>query len=153
MLKINIKKVKNISLAAVFLLLSLVAIVQPSTTYAAASVSSSIGMVNYQMLMQYHPDTAQSEATLTAAIAQDKTDFNEKSANMNEQEKLAYYQQLQQGLQVKNQQLVVAIQDKVKAAIKEVADSKGLTIVVDNSTMIIGGQDITDDVMKKIMGK
>lgn len=153
MLKINIKQVKNISLAVVFLLLGLVAIVQPSTTYAAASVSSSVGMVNYSLLMQYHPDTAQVEATIAAATTQAKADFDAKSVTMNDQEKLSYYQQLQKELQTQKYQLFGAVQDKINAAVKDVADSKGLTIIVDNSTIISGGQDITDDVMKKIMGK
>lgn len=153
MLKINIKQVKNIFFAVVFLVLSIVGIIQPSTTYAAAKVSSTVGMVNYQLLIQYHPDTAQAEATFTAAVTQAKTDFDAKSASMNDQEKLSYYQKLQKELQVKNQQLFGKIEDKVDTAVKEVADSKGLTTVMDNGSIIYGGQDITDDVMKKITGK
>ncbi|WP_407635975.1 hypothetical protein [Propionispira raffinosivorans] len=42
---------------------------------------------------------------------------------------------------------------KVNVAVKEVADSKGLAIVVDKSVTIYGGQDITDDVLKKITDK
>jgi outer membrane protein len=143
MFKINSKKVKNIFLAA-FVLFSIVAVTQPSTTYAA---------VNYQLLVQQHPDMAQAQTTMNAAITQAKSDFDAKSANMNDQEKQSYYQQLQQGLQVKQQELLGAIQDKVNAAVKAVADTKGLIVVVDKSVTVYGGQDITDDVMKKITGK
>jgi hypothetical protein len=41
----------------------------------------------------------------------------------------------------------------INAAVKMVADAKGLTIVVDKNTAVYGGQDITDDVLKKITGK
>jgi outer membrane protein len=72
---------------------------------------------------------------------------------MNEQEKQSYYEQLQRGLQIKQQNLLEAIQNKVNDAVKAVAKSKGLTIVVDRGAAIYGEQDITDDVMKKIVAK
>jgi outer membrane protein len=90
---------------------------------------------------------------MNGAIAQAKSNFDAKSANMNDQEKQSYYKQLQQGLQVKQQELLGAIQDKINAAVKAVADAKGLTVVVEKSVTVYGGQDITDDVMKKITGK
>jgi outer membrane protein len=152
MIKMNIKQFKNIFLVA-FVLFSIVAITQPSSTYAAASTSSPVGVVNYQLLVQQHPDMAQAQTTMDTAITQAKSDFDAKSFNMNDQEKQSYYQQLQQGLQVKQQELLGAIRSKVNAAVKEVADSKGLTTVVDKSVIVYGGQDITDDVMKKITGK
>lgn len=46
-----------------------------------------------------------------------------------------------------------AINDKVMAAVKSVAEAKGLTIIVDKGSVVYGGQDITDDVMKVITGK
>jgi outer membrane protein len=152
MFKINIKRVKNISIM-LFLLFSIVVIAQPSTTYAAASISSPIGVVNYQLLIQQHPDSAQAQTTMDAEIAQAKSDFDAKSVNMNDQEKQSYYQQLQQRLQNKQQDLLGAIQDKVNAAVKAVANSKGLRIVVSKGVIVYGEQDITDDVMKKITGK
>ena len=38
--------------------------------------------------------------------------------------------------------------DKINAAVKKVADAKGLTIVVEKSNVVYGGQDITDEVIK-----
>lgn len=146
---IKTDKAKNIILAA-FVLLSLIAITNPTTTYATPS---SVGVVNYQLLMNQHPDMAQAQETMNAAIAQAKSDFDAKSANMSDQEKQSYYQQLQQGLQAKKQDLLGALQIKVNSAVKEVADYKSLTTVVDKSSVVYGGQDITDDVMKKIAGK
>lgn len=142
-------KIKTILLSA-FVLFAVLAFTNPTTTYAALSP---VGVVNYQLLMNQHPDMAQAQETMNAAFAQAKSDFDTKSVNMSDQEKQSYYQQLQQGLQVKKQDLLGAIQIKVNAAVKEVADSKGLTIIVDKSVVIYGGQDITDDVMKKITGK
>jgi outer membrane protein len=143
-------KFKNIFLSA-FVLLAVLAITQPTTTYAADS--SSVGVVNYQLLINQHPDMAQANETYKAAVKQAQDDFNAKSASMNDNDKKALSQQLEQGIQQKQQELINAIRDKVNAAIKAVAEDKRLTVVVDKSVIAYGGQDITDDVMKKITGK
>jgi outer membrane protein len=147
MIKIN--NFKNIVLAS-FVLFGVIAIANPTTTYAT---SSPVGVVNYQLLLQQHPDTAQAQEAYNADIKQAQDDFNTKSAGMNDQDKKALYQQIQQDLQKKQQELLNPIRDKVNAAIKEVADAKGLSVVVDKSVTIYGGQDITSDVLKKITGK
>ena len=77
-----------------------------------------------------------------------KKDFESKSASMNDQQKQEYYQQIQQRLQNKERELLGPIFDKINAAVKKVADAKGLTIVVEKSNVVYGGQDITDEVIK-----
>jgi len=143
-------KIKNILFSA-FLLFSIVVITQPTTTYAADA--STVGVVNYQQLINQHPDVAQANETYKAAVKQAQDDFKAKSTTMNDADKKTLSQQLDQGLQQKNIELLNAIRDKVNAAIKAVADDKGLTVVVDKSVIAYGGQDITDDVLKKITGK
>lgn len=149
MIKINSKQLMNIFLAA-FVLFSIITITNTSTTYAA---ESSVGIVNYQLLVEQHPDSAKAEAEMKDAVEQAKTSFNTKSVNMNDQEKQSYYEQLQRGLSIKQQNLLEAIQNKINDAVKAVAKSKGLTIVVDRGAAVYGEQDITDDVMKKIVAK
>jgi len=149
MIKINSKQLMNIFLAA-FVLFSIITITNTSTTYAAAFP---VGIVNYQLLVKQHPDSAKAQTVMNDAVEQAKTNFDTKSVNMNEQEKQSYYEQLQRGLQIKQQNLLEAIQNKVNDAVKAVAKSKGLTIVVDRGAAIYGEQDITDDVMKKIVVK
>ncbi len=150
MFKIQSRRVNNIFFVIAIFMLSVIVIAQPSVTYAASVTSSPIGVVNYKLLIDQHPDTVQANATYQAAIKQAQDDFNTKSANMNDNEKKALYQQLQQGIHQKQLELLGAIRDKVNAAVKAVADAKGLTIVVDKSDTVYGGQDITDEVMKKI---
>ena len=52
-------------------------------------------------------------------------------------------------LQQKEQDLLAAIQKKLDDAVKQVAEAKGLSVVLDKNAVVYGGQDITDDVMKK----
>jgi outer membrane protein len=143
-------KFKTIILSA-FALFAVLAITNPNTTYAADT--STVGVVNYQLLINQHPDMAQANETYKAAVKQAQDDFNAKSTNMNDSDKKALSQQLEQGLQQKQQELINAIRDKVNAAIKVIAEDKGLTVVMDKSVIAYGGQDITDEVMKKITGK
>ena len=119
---------------------------QSSNSYAAAS--SNVGVVNNNMLFNQHPEVAQAKTKMEAEYEQAKKDFESKSASMNDQQKQEYYQQIQQRLQNKERELLGPIFDKINAAVKKVADAKGLTIVVEKSNVVYGGQDITDEVIK-----
>ncbi len=155
MLKIEKKQVKIVSVVvAAFFLLGIVGIAlsQSGKTYAAPT--SNIGVVNYQMLVTQHPDYAALQETMKAEVAQAQKDFDAKAATLgSDKEKQDYFMQLQQRLNAKQGELMGAINDKVTAQVKAVADTKGLAVVVDKGAVIYGGQDITDEVTKKITGK
>lgn len=120
------------------------------TSQAHAASAAAIGVVDFQMLMAQHPDTALAEETMKNDTDQAQKDFDEKTQSMpTDEEKKAYYNQVQQGLDDKKQMLFGSIQAKVIAAVKEVADAKGLAVVVDKGTTIYGGQDITSEVGKR----
>ena len=105
------------------------------------------------MLVQQHPDMATVQATMQTESENAKKEFDAKAANLGEKEKQEYFMQLQQRLQLKNQELMVPLFNKVDAVIKTVSDAKGLAVVVDAAAVIYGGTDITDECMKKITGK
>ncbi|MDU4960925.1 MAG: OmpH family outer membrane protein [Sporomusaceae bacterium] len=148
----NKKMLKMIALAVVAMFVLGVggmAMLQTGTGHAAAP-NSSIGKVNTQTLMTSHPDYAAAVEAMKKEEEQAANDFKEKTAAMNsDQEKQAYGAQLQQRLQMKEKELITAIQDKVNKAIKDVADAKGLTVVLPEQVVVYGGQDITQDVVKK----
>lgn len=149
----NKKNVRFIALAiaAAFILgVAGVAVTQTgSMKSASAAPASNIGVVNYQILVQQHPDTAAMEKTMQAEKEQAQKDFDTKAATMNDQEKQAYFSQLSQGLMNKEQALLGGILDKINGVVKTVAEAKGLSIVIDNRTVIYGGTDITEEVSKK----
>lgn len=157
MLKLEKKQIKLITLSiAVIFVLGIVGVAVTqfgASPVSAAANTSNVGVVNHQMLVSQHPDMAKAQEAMQAEVAQAKKDFDEKSANMNEKEKQDYYLQLQQRLNLKQQELIAPVFDKVDAAIKAVADSKGLSIVIDKGNVVYGGQDITDEVVKKFSAK
>ena len=149
MLKFEKKQIKiiTIAIAAAFVMGIIgVATMQSSKSYAAAA--SNVGVVNNTMLFNQHPDVAQAKAQMESEYDQAKKDFESKSAGMNDKQKQEYYQQTQQRLQNKERELLGSIFDKINASIKKVADAKGLTIVIEKSNVVYGGQDITDEVIK-----
>lgn len=156
-LKVSKKQIKIVSLSiALFFILGIVgvAVSQNSTSHAAsAPAASNVGKVNADQLVAQHPDMAKAQETYNAEVEQAKKEFDAKTASMNDKEKQDYYNQVQQRLANRQQELITPIIDKVNAAIKAVADAKGLSVVVDAGIVIYGGTDITEEVSKKLTGK
>lgn len=155
MFKNNKKNVKIVALAiAAAFVFGIAGLAVSQTNHvASAAPASNVGKVNYQMLVQQHPDLAKVQTTMQAESETAKKEFDAKAASLGEKEKQEYFMQLQQRLQLKNQELMVPIFNKVDAVIKEVSDAKGLVVVVDAAAVIYGGNDITDECAKKITGK
>ena len=151
----NKKNVKTVALAiAAAFLFGVAGLAVTQTTHvASAAPASNVGVVNYQMVVQQHPDLAKVQTTMQAESEAAKKEFDAKAASLGDKEKQEYYLQLQQRLQMKNQELMVPLFSKVDAVIKEVADAKSLSVVVDKGAVIFGGQDITDECVKKVTGK
>ena len=146
-------KIVALAIAAAFLFGVAGLAVSQTTNVASAAAASNVGVVNYQMLVQQHPDLAKVQTTMQAESEAAKKEFEAKAATLGDKEKQEYYMQLQQRLQLKNQELMVPVFNKVDAVIKEVSDAKGLAVVVDKGAVIYGGNDITDECVKKVTGK
>ena len=149
----NKKQAKVVALvvAVLFLLgIGAMAVTTTSKSYAAEASDSSIGVVDYQKVINAHPDAEAARTTMQGEVEQAKKDFQEKSANMNDQERQDYQKQLDQRLQLKYQELGEALRAKVDVAVKNMAEIKGLSVVFDKSQVVFGGQDITEDVIKKV---
>lgn len=151
----NPKNVKMVSLfvAAIFILGCFALSVTQSgfgRVASAAASESAIGVVNYQMLVAQSPDLQNVRNVMKSEIDSAQKDFDEKSKSMNDSEKQRYYVQLQERIANKEKELMEPVLKKVEEQIKKVADKKGLSVVVDKSTVIFGGVDITDEVAKSL---
>ena len=147
----NKKNVQLVSLAIVAaFVLGIVglSLSQSSIGHAAPANNSAVGVVNYQMIVVSTPDMDAYKTSMQAEIDSAQKEFDEKAKDLPDQEKQRYYAQLQDRLAQKDRELKSPILDKINAAIKKVADAKGLSIVVDKQAVLCGGVDITDDVIK-----
>ena len=153
MVELKKKQVKVISIVIALVFIGSVvalALTQSGSGIASAAGSSNVGVIDMQQIMSQHPKLQTMEEELQQAVTDAKKEFEEKSANMSDQEKQAYYMQTQERLQQKRQSLIEPLVNSVTDASKAVADAKGLSVVLDKSTVIYGGQDITQDVLKKL---
>ena len=152
----NPKNVKTISLivAAIFVIgcftLAMSAGGFGSSVASAAASESAIGVVDYQVLVSQSPRLEQVRSEMQKAIAETRREFENNSKNMNDDEKERYYKQMQERLATKEKDLMDPLLDGINDTIKKIADKKGLKVVVDKSTVIYGGTDITDEVAKAL---
>ena len=117
---------------------------------ASASGNSNVGTVDYRQVMAQHPQLQSANSELQQAVSDAQKEFEEKSKNMSDQEKSDYYQQTQQRLAQKNQELMEPFQKSIENSVKSVAEAKGLSVVLEKSSVVYGGQDITQDVINKL---
>ena len=152
----NPKNVKTISLivAAIFVIgcftLAMSAGGFGNSVASAASSESAIGVVDYQVLVSQSPQLEQVRSEMQKAIAETRKEFDDNSKNMNDDEKERYYKQMQERLATKEKDLMDPLLNGINDTIKKIAEKKGLKVVVDKSTVIYGGTDITDEVAKAL---
>ena len=143
-------KVISVLIALVFIgSVVALALTQSGTGIASAASSSNVGVVDYRQFttLKIYTDV---EAEMQTAVETAQKEFNEKSANMSEKEKQEYYQQTMERLQHQNPDLMEPVNKQIVDAVKAVADAKGLSVVLNKDTVVYGGTDITQDVIKKL---
>ncbi len=153
MLKLEKRQVKIISIAIALVFIGSVvalALTQTGNGIASAASSGNVGVINSAQVMAQHPDVQNVEAQMRATIAEVQRDFEEKSAGMNDQEKQEYYRQCQQRIQQKQEELLEPLEKSFNDTVKRVADSKGLSVVIDSAAVVYGGNDITQDVISRL---
>ena len=155
MIKLEKKQIKIVSiLIAVIFIGSVVALALTQTgNIASAASSSSVGVVDMEQISMAHPDVQNIQSQMETTINDIKKEFDEKSAGMNDQEKADYYIQCQDRIRQKQEELLAPIRTSVEAAIKAVADKKGLAVVINKMAVVYGGQDITQDVINQLQKK
>ena len=134
-------KIVSVLIALVFVgSVVALALTQSGTGVASAASSSNVGVVDYRQFttLKIYTDA---EAEMQKAVQQAQQEFNEKSANMSDQEKR---------LQQQNTDLMEPVQKQVEDAVKAIAEAKGLSVVLNKDTVVYGGTDITQDVIKKL---
>lgn len=119
---------------------------------SAAGSDSAIGVVNYQVLVSQSPKLNEVREAMQKEVEATRKEFEDKSKNMNTEEKDRYYQQLQQRLGNKQNELMDPLLKQINDTIQKIAQKKGLSVVVDKSSVIYGGADITDEVAKALQG-
>ena len=144
-------KIVSIVIALVFIgSVVALALTQSGSGIASAAASSNVGVVDANALMSQHPKLEEAQKTLQEEEENARKDFEEKTANMSDQEKKDYYNQTMRRLQQKQIEVFEPIKQSIEEQIKAVATAKGLNVVITKDAVLYGGTDITQDVIKKL---
>ncbi|MBR5914509.1 MAG: OmpH family outer membrane protein [Selenomonadaceae bacterium] len=152
MLKLEKKQVKIVSvLIALVFIGSVVALaLTQSGGIASAAPSSTVGVVDMNKVMMEHPDMKAAQDKLKAEFDTAQKDFSERESGMSDAEKESYYRQIQERLANLENEEMEKLLKKVEDVVKQVADAKGLSIVVAKAAVVYGGTDITQDVISRL---
>lgn len=135
----------------VCLLLSLAA---PSPALAAKAEAKQppavVGYLNYQQVFSAYPGVADKLKEVDTYRKEAQQDYDTNAKDLPPEEKKAYADKLSRQVAQKEDQLMKPVVTVIDAAIKAVAESRGLSVILDPSVVIQGGVDITADVIAKV---
>ena len=130
-------------LVAVFVCLGFAGVLSPKTALAA----DTIGFVNVQRVFASYPDISSAKAAIGLEQKKAQEEFQSKAANLDDEGKRALDKTLTERINQREDELMGPIQKKILAAINKVAKAQGLTTVLDSAAVVVGGKDITKDVI------
>lgn len=116
----------------------------------ASAASTSVGVVDFRQVMAQSTEFQDARTKLDLAASEEQQNFESKTAGMSDEEKATAFQQAQERLAKKEEDLLAPIQKKIEAEIKSVAEAKGLQVVIHKAAVAYGGTDITQDVIRKL---
>ena len=149
--KANVK-IFSIVIAAIFIVgigaLAYTQMASPSSN----SGTSTIGVIDTsRMLSQDNPiyiSAAQEYMSYQSQFQQETQAKIDAAQDDATKQKIA--EEARQNLAKKDQEIAKFVQDKAMEAAKAVGDAKGLSVVMTKDTVLYGGVDITDQVLKKL---
>ena len=144
-------KIFSAVIAAIFVLsVAGIAVMQMGNPVSAAP-SSNIGVVDMsKVIPPDNQDVVNAQKEMQQASEDAKKKFDEQSQGMTDEQKSQLYQQIQEEMTKKQEDIYKGVKDKVDEAVGSVASTKGLSLVVDTRAVLYGGQDITEQVSKKL---
>lgn len=110
------------------------------------AVDAASGYVNVEAVLASSSNFVQAGKSLVAEQQKLQGQFNEKAKSMNDQDKRALAQKLNQQLAQYEANLMAPIQVKFREAVIKAAKNKNVDMVVGSGVVIYGGIDLTEDV-------
>jgi outer membrane protein len=136
---------------AVFFLFGIVGLLAPAQALAAkAKNEQTIGYINRQQVFAGYPGIQDIMNRIQAMRAEAQKDYDTNAKDLPAVDRQAYSDKLARQQAGREDELMKPVSDKIEAAIKVVAEEKGLTAVLDAATVVYGGMDITTDVIAKV---
>ena len=130
-------KIFSAVIAAIFVLsVAGIAVMQMGNPVSAAP-SSNIGVVDMsKVIPPDNQDVANAQKEMQQASEDAKKKFDEQSQGMTDEQKSQLYQQIQEEMTKKQEDIYKGVKDKVDEAVGSVASTKGLSLVVDKRAVL-----------------
>ena len=113
---------------------------------AMGMADAATGIVNVNAVLSGNAAFQKAGKTVAAEQQKLQKEYNEKSKDMNDADKKALEQKLNQQLAQKENEVMAPIQAKFRAAVEKAAKDKGVDMVINARDVIYGGIDLTDAV-------
>ena len=128
--------------------ITLAAVALPLAGCTNMQKTDKIAVVDYQTVLANHPDRKDAEKKLEDAYRDIQKQAMEKQndSSISQEDKM---QQFQKQLLTQEKNLIAPIKDDVDKKIDETMKEKGYTAVFSKQALVRGGDDITDEVLKK----
>lgn len=118
---------------------------------SAIMAQEKIGVIEPQKILFQHPkfETTQQQAKTIWNVKQNEAKAAMETETDN-QKKAEIYSTKRQEAAMEEQKLMAPLFKEIELAVRKVAKSKGVTLVLDKAQVFFGGLDITNDVIQEI---
>ncbi len=132
-------------------LLAVLSVFSLAIASGVALAAEKIGVIEPQTVLSQHPKMAQVRKQIQEVLQKKQEEAKAAIANEKDDKKKAeIYQTKQNEAAVEEQKLMAPILKDMDVAIRSVAKAKGLTLVIDVAQALMGGVDITHDVIAEL---
>ena len=140
------KKKLFVSIFFILTLFGVYGIATPNQVMAAEQ----IGYVNVQKVFNSHPDVKSAISAIDLERQNAQKQFNEQSAALDDTGKADLNKKLSSQVANKEKEMLGPIQQKISEAIIKVAKAQSIKTVLDSSSIVFGGKDLTVAVIAEV---
>ena len=117
---------------------------------APASAEGEIAFVNLQKVFEAHPDKAEAEAQLNLEAQEMQAELEAEADDLSQEEQQQLLQQYQQELTQREQELIQEVLADIEGLLNQLAEEKGVSVVLDGQNVLYGGYDLTPELIEMI---
>ena len=121
-----------------------------SSTALAADQSALVGFVNVQYVLQNYPGIKDVLQQISDEKVRLQNQYNEQSQSLSDTDKNAMSANLSQEYNKYENNTMAPVQQKIQKTIAKIAKEHGIQNVVNSNSMLYGGKDLTEEVVKAL---
>ena len=132
------------------LVCSVIMVLGFSSTALAAEENDLVGFVNVQFVLQNYPGVKDILQQISEEKAHLQSQYNEQAQNLSDVEKKDLNNNLNKEFAEFEKSKMSPVQANIQKAIAKAAKKNGITSVVNSNSMLFGGKDLTEEVVKEL---